>query len=354
MGIEDVLQATFKGQQYTPELQGETATFYYPCLESDICFPISIFLLKGRYRFELWGANGGDGREVNVQDINEDSGGKGAFVSGILTINEPHTFHLFIGGKGEDQTSKDQSVYSKGGFNGGGKGGNEISGETDFPESSAGGGGATDIRLLNDTSNEGLKSRIIVAGGGGGACSTGGQNGYSYDYRGGHGGELEAISFNVLTIGGTQTQGNFGKGSDGLSFSSTKLRPKNGGSTGGAGGGYYGGSHISYEEIYENIEVCEVGGAGGSSYISGYPLCDSVSYLPYGQINHTGRSLHYSKLLFKSPVMKSGDKLSSSDNEMKKSGNGAIRITRLSPVELSYRCSNRNHISFMLFITIQN
>ena len=54
---------------------------------------------------------------------------------------------LYIGGKGEDQTGNARGSYGVGGYNGGGNGGADTC--EDDPESNAGGGGATDVRLIN-------------------------------------------------------------------------------------------------------------------------------------------------------------------------------------------------------------
>ena len=55
------------------------AIFPYPCVSSTECSPISLYLERGTYKFELWGANGGDARETNKETLRVDSGGKGAF-----------------------------------------------------------------------------------------------------------------------------------------------------------------------------------------------------------------------------------------------------------------------------------
>ena len=69
-------------------------TFYYPCVNTSICSPYEMSLSPGLYKFELWGAQGGDARYQNVQDMRKGSGGRGAYVSGILQINTTRTFYL--------------------------------------------------------------------------------------------------------------------------------------------------------------------------------------------------------------------------------------------------------------------
>ena len=238
-------------------------TFNYPCKSSfdQNCKPYEVILQRGKYFFELWGASGGNARHQNQKTIRADSGGKGAYVSGFISFDKLFRCYLYIGGQGEDQSSNSAKSYGRGGFNGGGDGGSDLY-DYDSPESSAGGGGGTDIRLLNAEVSEieSLKSRIIVAGGGGRAvsnnesvcsltndimshylCTNDGYN--ALTFYGGHAGALEGYSYNSVTHYGTQNSLSFGKGENGLSFD-LSISPSGesitGGSTGGGGGGYYG------------------------------------------------------------------------------------------------------------------
>ena len=332
------------------KIKERVALFPYPCRETDNCAPISITLQKGVYRFELWGGNGGDSRRTNSEVILKDSGGKSSFVSGILEIPEQQKFFLYIGGKGEDQSSIERDVISKGGYNGGGNGGIDESdegGATDPPESSAGGGGATDVRLINGTTLESLASRIIVAAGGGGAQSA------IYDKaKGGHGGTLVGLSTNEFTSGGTQNNRSFGKGDDGFSFSNYLKHEGDkygsaGGSSGGCGGGYYGGfNNVSYEEV-QNLDI-EHGGAGGSSYVSGCFGCESVRYDEANDsIQNTSNKYHPSLLVFSHIKMKSGEepveKPIADDN-----GNGLIRIIYLQPYNPSQTQYYKSYNHFLI------
>ena len=123
-------------------------TFNYPCSSTTECKPIDVRLKRGIYKFELWGAQGGDSRTLyNKPNITHNTGGKGACVSGILSLYSTTHLYLYIGGRGEDQNGTEAQAYGRGGFNGGGDGGIDLD-DTDFPESSAGAGGATDIRLI--------------------------------------------------------------------------------------------------------------------------------------------------------------------------------------------------------------
>lgn len=120
---------------------------------------------SGTYLFKTWGASGGDARIVNTDTIVENSGGAGGYATGTKYLTAGQTLYIYVGGEGQDAGT---AAYTKaaGGYNGGGDGGTELSGES-YPENGAGGGGASDIR----TSKDDLNSRLIVAGGGGGAGS---------------------------------------------------------------------------------------------------------------------------------------------------------------------------------------
>jgi hypothetical protein len=143
------------------------------------------------------------------------SGGLGGRVTGTL-INTPTSLYIFVGGEGK------QGSGVAGGFNGGGNAG---SGRGD----EGSGGGATDIRSTTSTND-----RIAVAGGGGGS--------------GGYGGGIGGSAGGLNASAGTSGQGQGGSGA-------TQ-------SSGGNGGYPNGGSWGSTGDF-------GVGGAGGSSYVSG-------------------------------------------------------------------------------------
>ena len=290
--------------------------FEYPCISNTRCVPYEAVLSRGKYKIECWGASGG-------LDSFKSGYGRGAYVSGVLTLNASTRFFLYIGGKGSDY-DKHREING-GGYNGGGNG----------KHSASGGGGGTDVRLARDK----YASRIIVAGGGAGGERV----------ANGHGGALSGIagqSYNCgtsehsLTRGslpGTQTEGgqgggiedygygtsgSFGVGGDG--YSQDDSGP-------GGGGGYFGGGGTTW--------VCS--GSGGSSYISGMNGCFSV---PDEDKEQTlNNSIHYSNLYFTEPLMIPGNNpmpshlISSNGLENivpdGNIGNGAIRITIL-----------RNHI----------
>ena len=336
--------------------------FNYPCESTTTCAPFRVNFKPGIYRFELWGAQGGNSRLYNTTEILQDAGGKGAYVKGILNLHRYTTFYFYIGGKGENQDSLERFAFGRGGYNGGGDGGADLHDYND-PESAAGGGGATDIRLISNENDENisLKSRIAVAAGGGGGATTLGQggcdvldnpegsyicnnHGFIREYRGSPAGALFGYVNNDFIFAPNQTNGIFGKGLNGLSIGNDDMEGT-GGSIGGAGGGYYGGTCITENEI-PNGGIVEVGGAGGSSYISGYEGCNSVNENPKQEIEHSNSKYHYSGYIFREPGMLSG--LESFKNEFGNeekghSDSGAILVTLIlstftNPTLVSLRC----------------
>ncbi len=191
----------------------------------------TIELLPGKYKLEVWGAQGGT-------DVY--TGGKGGYSSGEIELTTVTTLYIVVGGQGATYTT------AAGGYNGGGNGGT-----THKQNYGAGGGGATHIAtqtgLLKNLANY-KNSVLIVAGGGGGADG----NGASV----GAGGGLEGTGATTNQNPGTQTAG--GKG--GYTSSGSFGQGGNGGSNaGGGGGGWYGGSGGN----------ANVGAPGGSGYIGG-------------------------------------------------------------------------------------
>ncbi|HBE9812005.1 TPA: hypothetical protein OL540_003787 [Clostridioides difficile] len=219
----------------------------------------SVVLPPGKYKFECFGACGG-----NYYDFVQCA--KGGYTAGSLILKENTTLHVYVG----------QSGYCKGvngietcrsGFNGAG-------GITTYKSTSDGyyslaGGGATDIRLIggNWDNLQSLLSRIIVAGGGGGG------SGNSHDSIG-HGGGTKgkdgiSIANKYFAGGGSQFQG-------GLTFNSLYngsfgVSGAGDGISGvGGGGGWYCGAGSFYAEF----------GGGGSGYILTKNSYKPVNYSP--------------------------------------------------------------------------
>ena len=247
----------------TIHFDNKQLTILYPCNSNSICTPIQLILPKGEYQFEVWGANGGD-TKLNI-------GGIGGYSSGRISLLMPTRVYLTIGGKGSH--SEDYMKPEKGGYNGGGNG-------WFYNENAhgAGGGGATDIRIKQNT----LFHRVIVAGGGGGA----GGKGYSnIDFPGGSGGGEEGIdgvynpedggnTYYCVVTGANQTNPGYTvwiRGDYNSSFSFSYYRNASFGSGGsflktdetpwgsaGGGGGWFGGA---------NGCVKGASGAGGSGFV---------------------------------------------------------------------------------------
>lgn len=138
-----------------------------------------VTLPKGKYKLQCWGAQGG-----NVSGSYTATGSKGGYSEGILTLTEPTTIYVFVGGQGTNSSTSSTSGTANGGWNGGGasiRKSSYNSGDTYGESYPRPGGGATDMCLVNSTMNyssgrtnrssASLLSRFIVAGGGAGASA---------------------------------------------------------------------------------------------------------------------------------------------------------------------------------------
>lgn len=226
----------WSGQEISYSFSGGTQTFTAP--------------VTGRYKLEVWGAQGGGDAAGSA---NGSYGGKGGYSSGEVTLTEGQVVHIGIGGQGGAAT---------GGYNGGGS----VLGGAGW-----GGGGATHMALatgLLTTFNSNRGQVLIVAGGGGG-----GQNkptsskANCVNAGGGAGGGVSGTdgtcSGNNNGRGGTQTAG--GGGGTAGTFGAGGSSSKSGGSDygGGGGGGFMGGG--------SGAGGRGGGGGGGSGYV-GNPL----------------------------------------------------------------------------------
>ncbi|EJA6354513.1 hypothetical protein MWU97_003214 [Clostridioides difficile] len=208
----------------------------------------SVVLPPGKYKFECFGACGG-----NYYDFVQCA--KGGYTAGSLILKENTTLHVYVGQSGYCKGVNGIETY-RSGFNGAG-------GITTYKSTSDGyyslaGGGATDIRLIggNWDNLQSLLSRIIVAGGGGGG------SGNSHDSIG-HGGGTKgkdgiSIANKYFAGGGSQFQG-------GLTFNSLYN-----GSFGVSGAGWYCGAGSFYAEF----------GGGGSGYILTKDSYKPANYSP--------------------------------------------------------------------------
>lgn len=188
--------------------------------------------VTGRYKLEVWGAEGG----INSQ--NTGKAGKGGYSIGTAYLEENLKIYVYVGGQGSN------TKQPLGGFNSG----NGTS-KTNIG-TATGGGGASDIRINNDS----LYCRVIVAGGGGGQGTNTGSGGHGGGTAGGNG-----LGNTNMGKGGTQISGGiYPGGTDNpAKFGIGGWGPD--GTTGGqGGGGWYGGSFGTRTDG---------GGAGGSGWI---------------------------------------------------------------------------------------
>ena len=209
---------------------------------------------NGKYKLEVWGAQGGNGEAnqgVGYQSTGKFSGGLGGYATGTITLEKNSVLYIVVGGQGGDTI---ESSLGLGGYNGGGSGGTGYS----IYGGGSGGGGATHI----STTNRGLLSEynthrdelLIVAGGGGGNSVWG------YNYALGNGGGYAGgTGYGSNNQGGTQTT--FGIGQDGRNSNSFYSAGAQGNP--GAGGGFYGGFSTTRQGDNSNIKA-----GGGSGYIS--------------------------------------------------------------------------------------
>ena len=273
----------------------------------------SLTLSPGKYKFECWGAQGGTGLTNGVKKY---EGGRGAYTSGIVSLDKKKTFYLFVGGKGEDGIYPGSTV-AKGGFNGGGNGG--IDGDND---DSGAGGGSSDIRLVYGEWNnsESIKSRIMVAAGGSGSV---------YNSFGAPGGDLNG--YNVTEFSkesyeySTTNQTNGYKLGIGENGKDNTCAPSS-----GAGGGYYGGLSPFGRCGNDYLSVS----SSGSSFVSGYEGCDASGE---NLITFGDPKIISGKDFFYSPFHK---------REKGHAGDGSILISSLDCFIKHPTCRRRNnHLS---------
>ena len=287
--------------------------FDYKSSEQEFTTPV-----KGSYKFELWGAQGGSSYPNTNGTGTLVAGGKGAYTSGIMTLDANEKVYIYVGEKGYNGSASNPATDT---FNGGGSGGNAYQG-------GGSGGGATDIRLVNGYWNDtmGLRSRIMVAAGGAGASN------YTNAAVGGYGGALtggagilnSGSASHTLATGGTQTAGGKGAANNGGAGIFGIGGNSEAGHGSGGGGGYYGGGGGGY------INSGVSSGAGGSSFISGHNGCNAIDSTG----KHTASPVHYSGKKFTSTSMIAGNASMpnprGSGNITGNTGNGYAKITLVS------------------------
>lgn len=213
----------------------------------------------GKYKLEVFGAQ------------------NGGYAKGEITLKEKTELFIYCGGECKIAGKLYVNIACYGGWNGGGTGYSRN--QTGYY---MGGGGATDIRINENT----LFHRIIVAGGGGGRTY------YSSGSGGGINGERgngdvyyhkKYGYFDKRGYGGTQTEGGVGGYCvSHVSSSSREHRSDSGGfgyggngsygtssnwnlNTGGGGGGWFGGGGGGCSEY--NHSGTSRGAGGGSGYV---------------------------------------------------------------------------------------
>lgn len=263
-----------------------------------------INLPAGEYKLECWGAEGGS--------YSTYTGGKGGYSAGTLTLNELTQIYIYVGGKGQTPSA---TGLLTGGFNGGGASNSSSS------RFQASGGGASDIRLGQNS----IYARVIVAGGGGGAgfysSSRNGNGGYGGGTFGGSGSTTYS-SYKAGT-GGTQTVAgtsyysgtansttasygqvaSFGQGGRATTTSTGLIS--------GGGGGWYGGGYARW-----------AGAGGGSGYVYTF---NTASNYPDGCL------LNKTYYLNDISIIAGNNEITSPEGETETghSGDGYVRITIL-------------------------
>lgn len=261
----------------------------------------------GKYILECWGAQGGS--------YSSYSGGAGGYSIGTITLSQRTNLYIYVGGQPATQTS---TGATSGGFNGGGAG---CSRTYNYSTYGQGGGGASDIRIGQDS----FYSRVIVAGGGGGSSS---EDSFTTKYGGGISGGSPVSGYGA-TQTSAGTNGLFGQGG----AATTSGTNYNYGS-GGGGGGFYGGGACSSYSDSTNYRTYNGGGSGyvyTSNTASNYPsgcLLNSSYYLTNAQTISGNQN-------FQSPT---------GDTETGHVGNGYVKITKLT--DTIYLSSNSDVIDF--------
>ena len=233
--LDDYLNVSTEGLHFDYDYTGEEKVFNVP--------------YSGKYKLEVWGAQGGNALENGTP---RDNTGYGGYSVGFINLNKNDKLYINVGGQGTNAVDHENVP---GGYNGGGQG------TWDYTDNEAAGagGGASHIALKSGLLSEledSIDDIIMVAGGGGGM---------SWTYGAGSGGGITAGAAGDGRTA-TQTTGYaFGKGQDATGAG-------NGNGHGGGGGGFYGGFESSI-----NSDSGDFGG-GGSGYIGSSLLTDKKMY----------------------------------------------------------------------------
>lgn len=219
--------------------------------------------LDGKYKLEVWGAQGGSYNS-------EYYGGYGGYSVGTIELKKNQMIYVYVGGQGT--ILNDNSDYIPGGFNGGGRGANKNANVT-----STSGGGATHVATKSGllSSLEGYKDNILIVSAGGGGTSY--QSGTYSGVGGSGGGYIGSDGTNTMTdykpgAGGTQSSG----GNSGGGVANNQERGTSGSFGQGGNGNYYSGGGGA--GLYGGGASNQSGAGGGSSYIGNSLLSDKSMY----------------------------------------------------------------------------
>ena len=219
--------------------------------------------LDGKYKLEVWGAQGGSYNS-------EYYGGYGGYSVGTIELKKNQMIYVYVGGQGT--ILNDNSDYIPGGFNGGGRGANK-----DANVISTSGGGATHVATRSGllSSLEGYKDNILIVSAGGGGTSY--QSGTYSGVGGSGGGYIGSDGTNTMTdykpgAGGTQASG----GNSGGGVANNQERGTSGSFGQGGNGNYYSGGGGA--GLYGGGASNQSGAGGGSSYIGNSLLSDKSMY----------------------------------------------------------------------------
>lgn len=219
--------------------------------------------LDGKYKLEVWGAQGGSYNS-------EYYGGYGGYSVGTIELKKKQMIYVYVGGQGT--ILNDNSDYIPGGFNGGGRGANKHANVI-----STSGGGATHVATRSGllSSLEGYKDNILIVSAGGGGTSY--QSGTYSGVGGSGGGYIGSDGTNTMTdykpgAGGTQSSG----GNSGGGVANNQERGTSGSFGQGGNGNYYSGGGGA--GLYGGGASNQSGAGGGSSYIGNSLLSDKSMY----------------------------------------------------------------------------
>ena len=277
-------------------LRFKTATFQFSWTGAEQTFEVPVGVHS--VYVTAVGAAGGLNVQPDYTEPGAAPGGKGAIVSGSLSVHPGEVLYVEVGANSNPGTPDDyygggagDSVHPSQG--GGFSGHSCYRGCAPGGGNSLGGGGASDVRTISSSAPESLESRLVVAGGGGGGGGTNtGPPGGRADGAGGDAGQPGQSQPGGGAGGsaGTSSGGGAGGAGSGDGSPGASGAPSDGGrggdgdqsycllcngylyggGGGGGGGGLYGGGGGgggARSNSYQTPSAPGGGGGGGSSLI---------------------------------------------------------------------------------------